>query len=51
VAAVAIVVRGVRENRLYIVTHLELRAEVERRSAAILADFDAETRSRASRRD
>jgi len=46
-----ILVRGVRENRLYIVTHLDLRSAIERRSAAILADFDAEARSRVSQRD
>ena len=43
------VVRGIRENRLYIVTHPEWRGEIERRSAAILADIDAEARARSAR--
>jgi short-subunit dehydrogenase len=43
-----VVVRGIRENRLHIFTHLDARAQVERRFAAILADFDAEARSRGS---
>jgi hypothetical protein len=43
-----VVVRGIRENRLHIFTHLDARPQVERRFAAILADFDAEARSRGS---
>jgi NAD(P)-dependent dehydrogenase (short-subunit alcohol dehydrogenase family) len=35
-----IVVRGIRENRLHIVTHPEARELVERRFAAILDDFE-----------
>lgn len=42
-------VRGIRENRLYIATHLEFRPLLEARHAAILADFDAAARARASR--
>ncbi len=42
-----VVVRGIRENRLHIFTHLAARAQVERRFAAILADFEAEARERA----
>jgi NAD(P)-dependent dehydrogenase (short-subunit alcohol dehydrogenase family) len=41
-----IVVRAVRENRRYIVTHPEARALVEQRFHAILADFDAAARTR-----
>jgi NAD(P)-dependent dehydrogenase (short-subunit alcohol dehydrogenase family) len=37
-----VVVRGVRENRLHILTHANGRPQVEKRFAAILADFDAE---------
>ncbi len=40
------VVRGIRANRLHIFTHLDARAQVERRFAAILADFEAEARER-----
>ena len=42
-------VRGVRENRLYIVTHLEFLPLVEARQAALLADFEAEARARRPR--
>ena len=41
-----VVVRGIRANRLHLFTHLEARAQVERRFAAILADFEAEARER-----
>ena len=41
-----VVVRGIRENRLHIFTHLDARALVERRFAGILADFEAEERAR-----
>jgi NAD(P)-dependent dehydrogenase (short-subunit alcohol dehydrogenase family) len=42
-------VRGIRENRLYIATHLEFLPLLEARHAAILADFDAEARARRPR--
>jgi NAD(P)-dependent dehydrogenase (short-subunit alcohol dehydrogenase family) len=42
-----VVVRGIRANRLHLFTHLDAQAMVERRFAAILADFAAETRERA----
>src|SRR5262245_4927900 len=41
-----VVVRGIRANRLHIFTHPNARPQVERRFAAILADFDAEARAR-----
>ena len=41
-----VVVRGIRENRLHIFTHLNARPQVERRFAAILADFEAAARAR-----
>jgi NAD(P)-dependent dehydrogenase (short-subunit alcohol dehydrogenase family) len=41
-----VVVRGIRENRLHLFTHLDARRQVERRFAAILADFEAEERTR-----
>jgi NAD(P)-dependent dehydrogenase (short-subunit alcohol dehydrogenase family) len=41
-----VVVRGIRANRLHLLTHLEARAQVERRFRGILADFDAEARER-----
>jgi NAD(P)-dependent dehydrogenase (short-subunit alcohol dehydrogenase family) len=41
-----VVVRGIRENRLHLFTHLNARSQVERRFAAILADFGAEERER-----
>ncbi|MEN8162304.1 MAG: SDR family NAD(P)-dependent oxidoreductase [Myxococcota bacterium] len=37
-----IVVRGIRENRLHILTHPNARPQVEKRFAAILADFEAQ---------
>jgi NAD(P)-dependent dehydrogenase (short-subunit alcohol dehydrogenase family) len=42
-----VVVRGIRANRLHLFTHLDARAQVERRFAAIAADFEAEARERA----
>jgi NAD(P)-dependent dehydrogenase (short-subunit alcohol dehydrogenase family) len=42
-----VVVRGIRANRLHLLTHLEARAQVERRFRGILADFEAEARERA----
>ncbi len=36
------VIRGVRENRLHIFSHVDARPMVERRFAQIAADFDAE---------
>lgn len=41
-----VVVRGIRANRLHLFTHLDARGQVERRFAAILADFEAEARER-----
>ena len=41
-----VVVRGIRENRLHIFTHLNARPQVEQRFGAILADFEAEERAR-----
>ena len=41
-----VVVRGIRENRLHVFTHLDARRQVERRFSAILADFEAEQRAR-----
>ena len=41
-----VVVRGIRANRLHLFTHLDARAQVERRFRAILADFEAEARER-----
>jgi NAD(P)-dependent dehydrogenase (short-subunit alcohol dehydrogenase family) len=41
-----VVVRGIRENRLHLFTHLDTRTLVERRFAAIAADFEAEARAR-----
>jgi NAD(P)-dependent dehydrogenase (short-subunit alcohol dehydrogenase family) len=41
-----VVVRGIRANRLHLLTHLEARAQVERRFRGILADFDAEAHER-----
>ncbi len=41
-----VVVRGIRANRLHLFTHLEARAQVERRFAQLLADFAAEARER-----
>jgi NAD(P)-dependent dehydrogenase (short-subunit alcohol dehydrogenase family) len=41
-----VVVRGVRANRLHLFTHLDARAQVERRFRGILADFEAEARER-----
>jgi NAD(P)-dependent dehydrogenase (short-subunit alcohol dehydrogenase family) len=41
-----VVVRGIRENRLHLFTHLDARPLVERRFDAIRADFDAEARER-----
>ena len=41
-----VVVRGIRENRLHLFTHLNARPQVEQRFAAILADFEAEARAR-----
>jgi NAD(P)-dependent dehydrogenase (short-subunit alcohol dehydrogenase family) len=38
-----IVVRGIRENRLHILTHPNARPQVEKRFASILADFEAQT--------
>jgi NAD(P)-dependent dehydrogenase (short-subunit alcohol dehydrogenase family) len=43
-----VVVRGIRANRLHLLTHLEARAQVERRFQGILADVDAEARERSS---
>jgi hypothetical protein len=43
------VVRGIRETRLHIFTHLNARPQLERRFAAILADFEAEERARGER--
>lgn len=37
-----VVVRGILENRVHIITHPQGRASVEKRFGAILADFDAE---------
>lgn len=39
------VVRGIRENRLHLFTHLDARPLVERRFAAIVADLEAEKRA------
>jgi NAD(P)-dependent dehydrogenase (short-subunit alcohol dehydrogenase family) len=41
-----VVVRGIRANRLHLFTHLDARAQVERRFATIRADFEAEARER-----
>jgi NAD(P)-dependent dehydrogenase (short-subunit alcohol dehydrogenase family) len=41
-----VVVRGIRANRLHLLTHLDARGQVERRFRGILADFDAEARDR-----
>ena len=41
-----VVVRGIRANRLHLFTHLDARAQVERRFEAILADLEAEARER-----
>jgi len=41
-----LVVRGIGENRLHIFTHANGRPQVERRFAAILADFEASPRPR-----
>jgi len=41
-----VVVRGIRENRLHLFTHLNARAQVEKRFAGILADFEGEERAR-----
>ncbi len=41
----AIVVRGIRENRLHIFTHPDAQPLAEKRFAEILADFDAEARA------
>jgi NAD(P)-dependent dehydrogenase (short-subunit alcohol dehydrogenase family) len=37
-----VVVRGIRGNRLHLFTHVDARRQVEKRFAAILADFEAE---------
>jgi NAD(P)-dependent dehydrogenase (short-subunit alcohol dehydrogenase family) len=42
-----VVVRGIRANRLHLLTHLDARGQVERRFRGILADFDAEAREQA----